>query len=537
MYTALYTFNQIVSKRTDMQATANSLRSIIQSSLFLGFNAYAVIIIFCMTRRVMGKFYYILAAHIPAIIGSFLAIQLERPSRRTALSFYVANIAGETVFNKLIHKGLFPVIPKGEVALFAASTAALLYLLHKNGFGKDPVSIGFRFLLGKQEFSQVARESIDRTHWSSSSKQRQADNKQRRGYDVEEEEELVISKSQDQGSVGEDVDEKDNRKSMMREQGRITGYVSSPCPDPLSVSINEQIGRKDGTTFVSPDYLIKGQPTINLACPHSRSPPAASASSTLSDSDSVMVLRSPGVTLSSLIRSLLWSPSLETSSCTRNAVHAFMRNFLIAFTGQTVVSLLMRPHLLIKDPINIMRETLLKDKRNLNLGLFVASFATLFKGTGCLIRASCRHWNPELGSRLQDQGIVTLVSGLVAGSAMLFNPSSTAAQYMMWKLIETAYFDAVRRGSVKYVEFTMNMLYAVSTAQLFYVAVMEPKMMRRSYTKWLNRVTRNSFGLLNRNIIDIFGTESSFGYTVPEFDLDVNHCSEKFKESVLVWMI
>ena len=531
MYTALYTFNQIVSKRTDAQATANSLRSIIQSSFFLGFNAYAVIIIFCMTRRVMGKFYYILAAHIPAIIGSFLAIQLERPSRKAALSFYVANVAGETVFNKLVHKGFFPVIPKGEVALFATSTAGLLYLLHKNGFGKDPVSFGFRFLLGK-EFSE-ASVSIDRTRGRSS---KQADNKK------ETEGELVISKSQDQdrgSGDGEEEEEtgtaKDEESSVYRireQEQEITGVTG--ITDPLSAPINEQIRRNGRTTFVSPDYLINDQAVINWACPHSR----LRASSALSDSDlaaAAPLLRSPGGTLSSLW-SLLCAPSLASSSCSLHAVHAFIRNFLIAFTGQTAVSLLMRPHLLIRDPVRVMRHTLLQDNRNLKVGLFVASFAALFKGSSCLIRSAGRR-HPELGHRMQDQKMVTLVSGLIAGSAMLFSPSSTAAQYMMWKLIETVYFDAVRKGKLKYVDFTMNMLYAVSTAQLFYVAVMEPKMMRKSYTKWLNRVTRNSFGLLNRSVIDIFGTESSFGYTIPDLNLDLNHCSDKFKESVLVWMI
>jgi len=108
---------------------------------------------------------------------------------------------------------------------------------------------------------------------------------------------------------------------------------------------------------------------------------------------------------------------------------------------------------------------------------------------------------------------------------------------MLWKLIETVYLNGVKSGRFRHQDLTLNLLYAVSTAQLFYVAVMEPKMMRRSYTKWLNRVTRGSFALLNRNIIDIFGTEASSGYEYFEPSLEIKHTSEKFKESVLVWMI
>lgn len=448
----------------------------------------------------------------------------------------------------------------GEVALFAGSTAALLYLMHKNGFGKDPVSFAFRFLLGR-EFAE-ASTPIHRRGWN----EHAVDNKKQTGSG--EAEEPLISKSQDQdegsgqaterrtsrGKANEDEGEqKEERRRSVNRMGEQEEGITG-ISDTLSGAINEQIRREDGTRLVSPDDLVNDQTTpaiINWLCPHSR----LRASSALSDQlldrrrgeqeeeekgeGKGGLLRSDCTrsgTLSSL-RSLLGQPSLPTSSCSLHAAHAFVRNFLIAFTGQTAVSLLMKAHLLIRDPVRVMRDTLLRDNRSLKLGLLVASFAALFKGSGCLIRAACRQ-HPNPGSRmLPDAKTVTLVSGLVAGSAMLFSPSSTAAQYMMWKLIETVYFNAAREGKVKYVEFTMNMLYAVSTAQLFYVAVMEPKMMRKSYTKWLNRMTRNTFGLLNRSVIDVFGTESSFGYTIPEFDFDVNHCSDKFKESVLVWMI
>ena len=96
---------------------------------------------------------------------------------------------------------------------------------------------------------------------------------------------------------------------------------------------------------------------------------------------------------------------------------------------------------------------------------------------------------------------------------------------------------AVKSGRVKHVQLTLNLLYAVSTAQLFYVAVIEPKLMRPSYTKWLNRVTHGYFALLNRNIIDVLGTESSFGYPLFYPDLEPEHISSKYKESVLVWLI
>lgn len=469
MYAAFYTFNQVVSRRTDIKTTANSVRSILQSSVFLAFNAYIVIFIFCMSRRLLGKFYYLFAAHIPATIGSYLAIQVERQSRRSALSFYVANVAGETVFNKIMQKGWFPAIPNGEVALFAVSTASLLYLIHRDGFGKDPVSLAFKFLLGKEFVGQKCKEYSSDTKLS---------NENINDDERHSDETQTVS------------DETVERRRREPETPKKTGKAAYSCPH-----------MPDPVTSGDCAVVSEGSPTGNQ------------------------------------IFSLLKTPSMQTFSCSLHALHAFTRNFLIAFTGQTLVSACMRPRLLIQDPVRVFLEGLWKENRSLKTGLFVAGFASLFKATGCLIRSVCRV-NPESGNQFfGDEKRITFVSALIASCSMFFNPSPTAAQYMMWKLVETLYFEAASKGKVKYVDLTVDMLYALSTAQLFYVAVMEPKLMRKSYTKWLNIMTRNSFGLLNRNIIDVFGTESSFGYTVPDFDFDVKHCSDKFKESVLIWMI
>lgn len=347
MYTALYTFNQVVSKRTDLKATANSMRSIIQSSFFLGFNAYAVIIIFCMTRKVMGKFYYILAAHVPAIIGSYLAIQIERPSRRSALSFYVANVAGETLFNKLVHKELFPVIPKGEVGLFAASTASLLYFMHINGLGNDPVSFGFRFLLGK-EFTEAGKKMRNKSLASTDSGnrvgsgRRDDDNKQQHHRQAEGGL-LVISKSQDQdrGSGDRSCEEtKDpatsrstrsnntdnehegeessvNRIRLLPHEyndhqleEKISGITDAAA---ASQTINGKISGVDRQAFVSsPDYLINDQDAIRFACPHCPRLASSALSEKKEDGKGAGEKHqwSWGVTLSSL-RSLLWTSTLR----------------------------------------------------------------------------------------------------------------------------------------------------------------------------------------------------------------------------------
>lgn len=518
MYSALYVFNQIFSRKYDVSSCIGTLRSILQSSFFLGFNAYAVIMVFCGSRRILGKFYYTLAAHLPAIIGSYLSILLERRSRRPALSFYVANIATETVWNKLVRKGFLSPIPYGEVLLFTLSTSALLYIIKKNGYGKDPVSFAFKFLLGndfaplrktfkdKKDMasclthncptciqdvsfgSSEARKSNGGIKESSGSEPNHSDvNERQKG---EEEGKSVVNRDAEKRAAEESDMKKVNDDLML-----INGSVTR------EEGIQERKGEKDGvwSQEVEEDVINSKRNNSSLTAPHDQHRRDHHYDQ---DGDPLQL-------------------------CIYDGLYAFIRNFSIAYVGHSAASALMSsPKRLFGDPKGLLYSSF-TSKKSIDLGLFVGTFSSVVRIAAGLLQRYTSMDGPSQG----------LAAGLVAGPAMAFYPSSSTAQYMMWKLIETVYFQGVKSGKVKYVEFTLNMLYAVSTAQLFYVAVMEPKMMRPSYTKWLNRVTRGYFALLNRNIIDIFGTESSSGYQIFYPNLDPVHTSNKFKESVLVWMI
>jgi len=110
----------------------------------------------------MGKFYYSLCAYTPAFLGSLLAIMIERPSRRPALAIYVANIATETIFRIFAARGYFTPINRGEVLLFTVTMSVLLYLVKKNGFGNDPVSLALKFIIGREEAKKRTKSSNQR---------------------------------------------------------------------------------------------------------------------------------------------------------------------------------------------------------------------------------------------------------------------------------------------------------------------------------------------------------------------------------------
>lgn len=160
MYSGLYLlthvfFSKSFAKIMDKEAIAGTLASTLRSSSFLGFNAFAMISAFCLLRHATGKFYYSLCATLPAFVGSILAIQIERTSRRSALAFYVANIATECIFKIAVSRGYMRPVPGADVLIFTLSMTVLLHMIKKKGFGHDPVSLVLRLLMGNSEARKV----------------------------------------------------------------------------------------------------------------------------------------------------------------------------------------------------------------------------------------------------------------------------------------------------------------------------------------------------------------------------------------------
>lgn len=151
LYAPLYLISQAIQRKFTLKECINTLQSISTSSCFLGFNAFAFIFIFCLLRRTMGKFYYLHCSYFPAFAASFLAILIERKNRRGPLALYVTNVASETLFRMATARGLVKPLPDGEVYLFSTSVAFFLYLIRKHGFSRDFISIGMKYVFGKEE--------------------------------------------------------------------------------------------------------------------------------------------------------------------------------------------------------------------------------------------------------------------------------------------------------------------------------------------------------------------------------------------------
>lgn len=138
--------------------------AIFQSTAFLTTSAFSYCLFLCIIRKYWGSLNFYTASYVPAFMSSICAILLERPSRRGMLCLYVSNVATETVYNMLVVRGLVPrPIEYGQVAIFGASAAALLYYyrcgLHERH--SDSIFAILRFVVGagEEEIAGIVADS------------------------------------------------------------------------------------------------------------------------------------------------------------------------------------------------------------------------------------------------------------------------------------------------------------------------------------------------------------------------------------------
>lgn len=213
-------------------------------------------------------------------------------------------------------------------------------------------------------------------------------------------------------------------------------------------------------------------------------------------------------------------------SCLYYVTKSSLRALLIGYVAQFGLRLSSRIHLAIKDPMVTLR-AMAFDTGILNFGLFLASFTALFKGTSC-----CLRWTTQ-----QSGPLNCFLAGLVAGPSLLFYPSPTVALYVLWKCLEALFNDAVANGMIKNKNFYIVLLYGFATSQLFYSALMDPQYMKKSYMAFLDRISHHRLHMVNRSVLDVFGTEASTGYEDFFPDLHPKFMSRAFLGSVWIWMI
>ncbi|XP_069691997.1 transmembrane protein 135-like isoform X2 [Periplaneta americana] len=127
------------------------LHGIAISTLFLFSNVCMVIAFGCLVRKVFGNYNVLTVGFVPAFLASYVAINLERPSRRSLLALYVTNVATETLFRMATWRGLVRSIPHSQVFIFATSITVLLYFYKGRKARHDSIYRLLRILVGPYE--------------------------------------------------------------------------------------------------------------------------------------------------------------------------------------------------------------------------------------------------------------------------------------------------------------------------------------------------------------------------------------------------
>lgn len=152
IYTTLYLVALLMrGKKPSKEEIKKTILGILQSTAFLSWSGFSYSMFICLLRRMLGRLNFLTVSFIPSFLSSITAIAIERPSRRPLLCLYVSNIATETLFRMGVWRGYFSPIPKGQVYIFAISTAVLLYFFRSKADKQDAIYKILRLLLGQYE--------------------------------------------------------------------------------------------------------------------------------------------------------------------------------------------------------------------------------------------------------------------------------------------------------------------------------------------------------------------------------------------------
>ncbi|XP_067113330.1 transmembrane protein 135 [Osmerus mordax] len=415
IYAPLYLIAAILRRRKKEYYMKRLLPEILQSTSFLTANGGLYIAFFCILRKLFGGFYSWTAGFGAALPASYIAILLERKSRRGLLTIYMTNLATETIFRMAVTRGIVNPLKHGEVLLFCMTASLYMFFFRCKDGLKGFAFSALKFIVGKEEIP--------------------------------------------------------NHSAL----------TESACPDPPETRVAAEMEASQGSQTGSPD-------------PSRRSG------------------------LLALTRRLLESVCKHgprhrcckhyQENCIAYCIKGFVRMFSVGYLIQCCLKVPSAFRQVFTKPSRL--PSLFYNKENFQLGAFLGSFVSIYKGTSCLLR-----WVRNL-----DDELHALIAGFLAGISMFFYKSTSISMYLFSKLVETMYFKGIESGRFPYFPHADTFLYAVSTAICFQAAVMEVQNLRPSYWKFLLRLTKGRFALMNRHVLDAFGTQASrdFKGFVPKLD-------------------
>lgn len=379
-----------------------------------------------------------------------MAVLIEKPSRRSSLAFYVANVASEALFRIHVARGYIRPINNGQVYIFTFAMATIMMLAKKHGFEDDPLSAAIKLIVGSEEASLRPRR-------------RQIPDK------------AVLDLAQDSSQQVAPI-----TLHKQVEGESIEGIITQSNGGVAESKVEQQLNKISRALI----WIQKLVTSRHRLCPH------------------------------------------KNCSCLFYLLSASSKAFLIGYGAQLSFKALTKAPQLLNQPELLIRTTI-GDKSLIRFGLFLSAFSGLYKATNCALR-----WSLDCSTASN-----CFLAGLVAGPALLIYPSPTIALYVLWKCLEALFHEAVRIELIKNKNLFIVILYGIATNQLFYSAVLDPRYMKKSYMSFLDRMSQHRLHMVNRSVLDVFGTQASAGYEEFFPDLHPKYMSPAFLGSIWIWML
>lgn len=429
LYTSLYLFTQLgLQRRYDPKAFGETFKSILTSCSFLSFNLLSGMALSCILRNNSDRYYYRIQCILPGFIASYMSLLIERPSRRPALAFYLANMSSELLFKWIVNEGYMVPVPHGETVLFAIGMACWLHYVRVHGFSHDPVSTALKFLIGPLE-----AKSRRRTKPSPSGGPLTGANGSSQQAAVMRGGELAMETDESQEINAQLLSQAENHETtstIATIEGSGRHKKSKGKLAAMDENINHFLNQYFGCYHV---------------CPHK------------------------GV------------------SCLNYTLTPTITRFIWGYLGRSAMNLLPRARLLLKHPGQAFREALTAQS-SINFGLFLGTFVGASRACHCILRRATG----------EQQVWHSSVAGGVSGLSMLFSPKSTLSTYVIWKCLEQYFFLAAERGQIKRVNEIIGLIYAVSVNVLLYIFALEPRFIRPSYMKFIDKISDHKLHQVNR---------------------------------------
>ncbi|KAM6983407.1 transmembrane protein 135 isoform 2-T2 [Tautogolabrus adspersus] len=417
IYAPLYLIAAVLRRRKKDYYLKRLLPEILWSTSFLTANGGLYIVFFCILRKLLGGFYSWSAGFGSALPASYIAILLERKSRRGLLTIYMTNLATETLFRMAVTRGIVTPIKHGEVLLFCITASLYMYFFRSQDGLKGFAFSALKFIIGKEE---IPTHPVTAEH--------------------------ICPRPQERAAA---IEAEDRQVSAERPSSRRKTLVA------YARELLESICKKGPR---------------HRCCKHYQ------------------------------------------DNCISYCVKGFVRMFSVGYLIQCCLKVPSAFRQMFSKPSRLPSRlpSLFYNKENFQLGAFLGSFVSIYKGTSCLLR-----WVRNI-----DDELNALIAGFLAGTSMFFYKSTTISMYLFTKLVETMYFKGIEAGRFPYFPHADTVLYAISTAICFQAAVMEMQNLRPTYWKFLLRLTKGRFALMNRQLLDVFGTQASrdFKGFLPKLD-------------------